>query len=1067
MRKLTFLLACLLLVGVGLVHAQTKSISGKVFSADDGQPVIGATVMVKGTTLGTITDADGKFRINVPETAKKLVITSIGMKTMEVDAQSNMTFKLETSERQMDEVVVTAFGITKSKKSLGYAAQEVKSDELTEGASNDLATALQGKLAGVEIAPSSGMPGASSKITIRGSRSFTGDNTPLYVVDGMPISSTADFTVGGLGVTGTDYADRAIDIDPNDIESVNILKGQAASALYGMRASNGVIIITTKKGTNARSSKPEVSVNSNVAFSMISTFPDLQTEFAQGVNGVYGPSNSQSWGPKISDLPNSPAYGGNTNNSHTKLPDGTYLLHPGKYYVTQRANAGLDPWATPQVYNSAKDFFQTGSVWNNSVNVSQSVGNGNYSVTLGSSTSKGIVPSTGMDRYNAKIAAETKLTDNWSTGFSGNIISSSLSKQSSGNNGVVATVYPCPPSYDLAGIPDHYAGNLYKQNTYRSTGGFDDAYWAVDNNKFTEDLQRFFGNAFVKYSAKIADNQKIDIKYQIGDDEYTTNYSDLFGFGHQNGSGFIDNYSLSSNELNSLATLNYSWKINEDWNFGALIGNEIDDKATRYTLAQGTNFNYGGFNEIDNTQVLLATSTVNHFRSFGTFGNLSADFKNMLYLNATLRNDIISSMPRGNRSFTYPSVSLGWVFTELNSLKSDVLTFGKLRASYANVGQAGTYLPTYYSTPVYGGGFSSGTPIAYPINGVNAYTLNLIVYDPKLKPQNTTNYEMGTDLTFLNGLITLNYTYSRQNVKDQIFQVPLAGSTGAASYVTNGGSIHTNSHEVTLGLKPIDKKNVKWDLAFNFTKIDNYVDVLAPGVNSIFLGGFTEPQVRAGIGYKYPVIYGVSYLRNDAGQIVVDADGLPQAGVEKVIGTVSPKFILGLNTNVEIFKFRLGIVLDWKNGGQMYTGTENLLDFYGVTQRSADFRNKSSFLFELPAVKETGTDANGKTTYAKNDIQIKGSDAQAYFTALNGISESSVYDASFVKLREVSLSYPVFSKSWLTVNVNVFARNIILWSAIKGLDPETSQGNNNMAGAFERFSLPGTSTYGLGLNVKF
>jgi len=1064
MRKLTFLLACLLLVGVGLVNAQTKSVTGNVFSADDGQPVIGATVMVKGTTIGTITDTDGKFKINVPGNAKSLVVSYVGMKTMDVEAKNGLNIRLEVDSRQIDEVVVTAFGITKSKKSLGYASQEVKSDALTQGANSDLSSALQGKVSGVEIAPSSGMPGASSKITIRGSRSFSGDNTPLYVVDGMPISSTADFVVGGYGVTGTDYANRAIDIDPNDIESVNILKGQAASALYGMRASNGVIIITTKKGTNARSSKPEVSINSNVAFSMISTLPDLQTEFAQGSGGVYASPSSFSWGPKISELPNDLKYGGNTKNAFTN--NGT-TLHTGQYYVIQRANAGLDPWATPQVYNSAKNFFQTGSVWNNSVNVSQSVGKGSYSVTLGSSNSKGIVPSTGMDRYSAKIAAETKLTDKWSSGFSGNVISSTLSKQSSGNNGVVATVFPCPASYDLAGIPSSYAGNPYKQNTYRSTGGFDDAYWAVDNNKFTEDLQRFFGNAYVKYSSKISDNQKIEIKYQIGDDAYNTNYTDLFGFGHQNGQGSINNYAYAVNELNSLATVTYNWKVNEDVNIDALVGNEIVDRTTRYTLAQGTNFNYGGFNQIDNTSVFLSSSTINRFRSFGTFGSLSADFKNMLYLNATLRNDIISSMPRGNRTFTYPSFSAGWVFTELNSLKSDVLTYGKLRASYANVGQAGTYIPTYYSAPVYGGGFSSGTPIAYPIAGVSAYTLNTIVYDPKLKPQNTTNYEMGTDLNFFNGLITLNYTFSRQNVKDQIFQVPLAGSTGAVSLLTNGGSIHTNSHEVTLGLKPIDKKNVKWDLTFNFTKIDNYVDALAPGVESIFLGGFTEPQVRAGIGYKYPVIYGTSFLRNDAGQIVVGTDGLPVAGVEKVIGTVSPKFILGLNTNVEIFKFRLGIVMDWKNGGQMYAGTENLLDYYGASQRSADYRNKGTFLFELPAVKVTGTDASGKSTYATNDIAIKGTSASAYFTALNGISEASIYDASFLKLREVSLSYPVFSKSWLNVNVNVFARNIILWSALKGLDPETSQGNNNMAGAFERFSLPGTSTYGFGLNVKF
>lgn len=439
----------------------------------------------------------------------------------------------------------------------------------------------------------------------------------------------------------------------------------------------------------------------------------------------------------------------------------------------------------------------------------------------------------------------------------------------------------------------------------------------------------------------------------------------------------------------------------------------------------------------------------------------------MLYLNATGRGDMVSSMPRNNRTFFYPSVSLGFIFTELQALKNNVVTFGKLRASYAEVGQAGDYFASYYRTPVYGGGFSSGTPILYPIGTVNAYTPYNVVYDPNLKPQNTKSYEIGTDLTFLNGLFSLNYTYSRQNVVDQIFKVPLAGSTGSSELVTNGGAMHTNAHELTLAVKPIDKKHVKLNFAFNFSKIDNYVDELAPGVNSIFLGGFVEPQVRAGIGSKFPVLYGVSYLRNDAGQIVVDADGYPQAGEEKVIGTVSPDFMLGFNTTLELYKFRISAVLDWKSGGQMYSGTAGLLDFYGVSQYSADVRGSKEFMFHEAAVKETGLGTDGKMTYAPNDIKIAGSGAQDYFSALNGISESMIYDNSFVKLREIAVSYPIVELKDISVNANVFARNILLWSSFKGLDPEATQGNNNMAGAFERFSLPATTSFGLGLNVKF
>jgi hypothetical protein len=439
----------------------------------------------------------------------------------------------------------------------------------------------------------------------------------------------------------------------------------------------------------------------------------------------------------------------------------------------------------------------------------------------------------------------------------------------------------------------------------------------------------------------------------------------------------------------------------------------------------------------------------------------------MLYFNATGRQDIVSSMPRDNRTFFYPSVNLSWIFTELEPVKNSILTYGKIRVSYAEVGQAGDYYPTYYRTPAYGGGFSSsGTPIIYPVNGMVAYTLNSTVYDPNLKPQNTQSYEIGGDLSFLNDLVSVNYTYSRQNVKDQIFSVPLTGSSGSGSLVTNGGSVHTDAHEVTLGISPIRTRNIKWDLAFNFTKIDNYVDELAPGVESIMLGGFVEPQVRAGIGDKYPVLYGVGYMRNEAGQIVVDADGLPQSGTEQVLGTVAPDFRLGFNTTLEIHKFRLAALIDWKQGGYMYGATIGLLDMYGTSKKSGDFRNKESFIFEQDAVKVTGTDANGNPTYAKNDILISGADAQNYFSVLNNVSESMIFENSFIKLREISLSYPVWDKN-IKVSLSVFARNILLWNQIDGLDPEATQGNNNMSGAFERFSLPGSSTYGFGLNVKF
>lgn len=1060
---LNFLVGGMILTSVAF--AQEKKISGRVTSAD-GKGLPGVTVVVQGTNQATQTDADGNYSLNVPA-GKVVVFRSVGFDDKTIIVNNNSTVfnvSLDNHDNALEEVVVTGMGQSRQKRALSYATQEVKGDKLTEAANSNLATAIQGKVSGVQVTPSSGMPGASANITIRGARSFTGNNSPLYVVDGLPISSTSDVSTGN-SVSGADYSSRGLDIDPNDIESINILKGQAASALYGMRASNGVIIITTKSG-KGKVGKPQISYNSNVSFDKVSVLPDFQTKYAQGTNGTYSPMSSMSWGPLIDDLANDATFGGNKDNEYTKK----YGIHKGMYYVPQRANAGLDPWATPQVYNNAKDFFNVGNTFNNSFNIVQGFEKGNYALSLGSTNANGIVPSTGMDRYTAKFSGEAKLSEKWTTGFTGNYVNSRITKQTGANNGIVATVYGAPASYDLKGIPSYYAGNPTQQNTYRATSGFDGAYWAVENNKFSEDTQRFFGNGFGQYATNLGENQKLTLKYQLGVDSYTSNYTDLWGYGHANKNGEVEHYHFSVTEWNSLGTAAYNWKINDDLVFDAMIGNEIVNRVRRRDYAYGTNFNFAGWDNINNATTFTAEQTLRHTRTFGTFGSLALAYKNMLFLNATGRNDIVSSMPRNNRSFFYPSVSAGFVFTELDGVKSSVLTMGKLRASYAQVGQAGDYYESYYSTPTYGGGFSSGTPVLYPINGITSFTPYSIVYDPKLKPQNTQAIELGTDLTFWNGLVNLNYTFSRQNVKDQIFQVPLAASTGYSSLVTNGGKIHTNAHEVTLAFAPYRSGDFKWDFAFNFTKIDNYVDELAEGVNNIFMGGFVDPQVRAAIGYKFPVIYGVSYLRNDAGQIVVDEKGLPQAGAPQVIGKVSPDFNLGFNTNFEYKKVRLSAVLDWKQGGQMYHGTSNTLDLYGVTQRSADLRSGDAFLFELPAVKADGSVndilINPTPVYDENGKQI-GADASAYLNALGSISEAGVRGTSFVKLREIAVGYPVYQNSKIKVDVNAFARNIILWSELKGYDPEVSQGNTNMSGAFERFSLPGTSSYGLGVNVKF
>lgn len=1056
MRKFGIMLAFLIFAGMQIVLAQT-TITGLVSSSEDGQPIPGAAVLVKGTTIGVTTDVNGHYSLKVPANSKTLQYQFVGMITKEVTigTQSVINVVLEPEIMSIEGVVVTALGISREKKALGYAAQAVTNEDLTRSGSSNLSIALQGKVTGVEIKPSSGMPGASSQIVIRGARSFSGDNTPLYVIDGMPISSTADYSTGN-SVTGADISNRAVDIDPNDIESINILKGQAAAALYGIRASNGVIIITTKSGKGKAQGKPNVTLSNFTSFEQVSRTPEYQKTYAQGNYGSFVPNTSFAWGPKIVDLPNDPDFGGNSQD------------HPGLYFVPQLERAGLDPWVAPAVYDNYGDYFKTGYTSTTSININQATEKGNIAIGVGNTTQDGIVPSTGMRRWNAKAAGQTQLNKRWGMGFSSNYANTNIDKLSGANDASIAGAYAAPVSYNLKGIPFNTPIDEYAQIYYRSLT-FDNPYWAAKYNSFNEKNDRFFGNGFVEYSPTIADNMTLKTRYQIGMDAYTTHYQDIFEYGHRGGSGEITNYGVSSQTVNSLFTINYGWQISDDLNFSALIGNEYNDRHRKFYNEYGSNFNFGGWANVSNAKIQQATEDQLQDRTVGFFGNLSLDYARTIYLNATGRNDYVSTMPRDNNSFFYPSVSLGIVLSEIEGMNNlDYLSFAKIRGSYAEVGQAGEYLLNYYSTPDYSGGFWGGSPVQYPVDGVSSYLSSNVQYDPGLKPQNTQAYEVGAELMFFDNRLGFDYSYSHQKVTDQIFQVPLAGSSGAAAYVTNGGNIHTNTHEIIMYVTPVSTKSVKWNFNFNFSTMENVVDELAEGVESIFLGGFVTPQVRAGIGSTFPVIYGTSFKRDNNGNILVqDTDpdswdyGFPLQGEPKVIGQVSPDFILGFNNKLVVKNFTLSGTLDWKQGGQMYSGSNGLLDLYGVSKNVED--REGTFIYD--GVKSDGT---------PNDIVRGGTeDPDAYqdliTNVLTSIDEYYIHDNSFVKLREITLSYRMPKKMFTNIDIDlsIYARNILIWTELPNFDPESTQGNNNMGGAFERLSMPQTSSYGFGVNLNF
>ena len=1051
-KRLTMVMGGLIL-GTGMALAQT-AVTGKVVSQEDGEPVIGASIKIAGTKTGTVTDVDGNFTLPVTGKDAVLEVSYLGMQTQKVKASSKMKIVLISDSRNLDEVVVTAMGISRDKKALGYASQKLSSEDLNVAGTSSLASAMQGKLTGVDIRQSSGAPGASAQIVIRGARSFSGNNTPLYVVDGMPIESNADFSTGdNNSVTDADYANRSIDINPDDIESIDVLKGQAASALYGIRATNGVILITTKRG-KANGGRPTISFSTDLSTQTVSKKYERQNIYAQGNSiDAYNPNTSMTWGPKISDLANDATYGGNTDNAYTQK----FGKHPGQYYNPKYALAGLDGWATPQIYDNVGDFFDTGFTQNSNFSISQKKDALSYSFGIGDTYQKGIIPSTGMMRTTARGAADYTISKEWKTGFSANYSSTKITSAPGANSGIMNVIYSAPAEYNLKGTPYHAVGDPTKQVLFRSTS-FNNPYWWADNDEFSQRTNRVFGNAYVEFKPNLGwgENYNLVLREQAGLDIYTTNNGTIAEIGSAyNNKGEVRNYGVQRNIFNNLFTANFTAKFAEDWDLGVLLGSEFNHDNARTWRYYGTNLLFYGQPIMANTTQKTKTEEyTSEERTVGFFGQLSLSWANQLYLTVTGRNDIVSTMPRGNRSFFYPSVSLGWIFTELPALKGNhILSYGKLRASFAQVGQAGHYYENYCTVPEYGSGFYTFTPISYPLGSTSAYAPYTIKYDPNLKPQNTKNWEFGADLNFFDNRIRLEYTASYQDITDQIFDVPTAGSTGYQYLRTNAGRMTTWSHEIGLNASIIQSKDWDLDLGVNFTHLKNEVKELAPGVESIFLGGFTEPQIRAQAGHTYPNIYGVAFKRDDQGRLLL-SDGLPQGTSDsQSLGDCTPDFNMGFNLKARWKRLTLTATVDWQKGGKMYNGTLLTMNYFGGTKESIPYH-------EGTMVAEGIDEATGEP----NKVEVS---KQDYWMAYNDITEAGIYDRSFLKLRDLTLNYQLPKFGRLDISIYGFARNILLWSKMKDLDPESSQGNDNMSGCFERYSVPNTSSFGGGFKITF
>jgi TonB-linked SusC/RagA family outer membrane protein len=1071
-----------IVLGTLIIFGQTRVITGVVTSVDDGSPLPGVTVTVKGTSIGTITDMTGNYSLEVPEGNDVIVFSFVGLATQEITLgdQLQLDASMASDLLEIDEVVVTAMGIRKEKKALGYSVQELDETQISAAKNMDISKSLQGKIAGVNVKQSSGMPGATSHVTIRGNVSLTGSNQPLYVVDGMPIASEKAF-VEQVG-TGTNPSSRVVDLNPEDIESISVLKGATASALYGLRAANGVIVITTKSGSAARMAgkKTLVTINSSFSSDRISRLPELQTTYGQGNGGVLALWSSGSWGPRIDTL----------QNYHTQ-EENLYFDNPYETFD------GSPPSQVPAVYDNQEEFFQTGYTFTNSVDISSATDRANYSIGIGRTDQKGIIETTGMVRNTAKFNGNFVLGDKWSASVSANISSVDIDKIPGGSNlaNPLFTVYFAPRTYDLTNKPFEQEVGEFYQHHYRFT--MDNPYWALKHNSYNEITDRFFGNTSLNYKP----TDWMSINYRIGMDKFLTTGHEVISLGSnvgraypefgdfELGGGQVDDYTYQRVELNSNASIS----IVKDFGaigLDAVVGNEYYDITTNYQAMTGTNITIGGFDHISNTGAQNVLQELTRQRVVGFYGSATVDYASMLFLTITGRNDVVSNMPSGNRSYFYPSVSLGFVFTELGFLQDQqVLPFGKIRASYSQMGQAGDLYATrtLFTAKEDNEAISSGfldNEFSFPYQGYPAFTLQSVLLSDALQPQNITTYEIGADLRFYQNRLAIDYSYYYIDATDQIFSVPLAASSGFRSEYRNAGVLESKGHELILSVVPVRTEGgFEWEILTNFSQNDNLVVELAPGVERVQTGyqNFTSIGAYAYAGHPYPVIFGSSYVRDDQERIVVDSRetvagepnpfyGMPlQGGEEKILGKVNPDWDASL-TNV--FRFRglsISAQLYYSKGGYISSGLNRLLRNYGAAVETED--RETWQVLPNTAKGYLDPDTGELIDEGDNDIEIQKN--EDYWSTVEwNISESAVFDKTLLRLKEVVISYDM-PQSWFnnifinSISVYLNGRNLALWSDYPNFDPESSTAEGNGIGAFEYVSLPNTRSFGGGLKITF
>ncbi|MDR2810184.1 MAG: SusC/RagA family TonB-linked outer membrane protein [Tannerellaceae bacterium] len=1007
---------------------QTGKITGTI--EDNLGPVAGATLLIKGTATGTITDLDGRFTLEGIKTGDIIRVSFIGYITQEIPytGQSSLTIRLIEDSQALDEVVVTALGIKREKKALGYAMQEVKGEQLTETRDANLANALAGKVAGVQIRQNGTGIGGSTKILIRGNNSITGNNQPLIVVDGVPIDNFSGETADYWGNSNADKGSGISDISPDDIESMSVLKGPAAAALYGSRAGNGVVMITTKRG--AASKGIGISFNTNLTVENPMQTPKFQNEYGQGSNGAFDADKIGSWGAKM---------------------DGkTVTTALGSLPYSARDN---------DVY---KDFARTGNTWTNSLDISKATEDISFRAAVTRLDNEAVIPNSGMNRTSVSLRSTAKLAKWLEADVKINYVNQNT------RNRIAVAADPNNIFYEGLLIPRSiaysdflpYESSDWKREDGRPAGYVfthnaspRNPYWSAYRNRNSDKRDRYIGFASLDFTF----THWLSLKLRTGIDNYTSTYDLIRATGNPywESNGSYTTKTEQFKEMNSdfLFTAQGKWG-----NLGlvATAGGNIMARHTSLNTAASGNLVIPDFYAIANGQEHKATYWKSGKQINSLYATASLSWADFLYLDVTGRNDWSSTLPKDNASYFYPSVGGSWVFSQmLNQMGKDLgaLTFGKLRVSWAQVGNDTEpyQLLDYYS-------------IDYNIkDGIFTAGSQNYIANPNLKSETIQSWELGLELRGFDNRLGVDLSYYKKNAFDQILKISVPAATGYQYKMINAGNIQNQGWELAINATPVKTASgFQWETLLNWSKNANKIIELTDDTKKQVLSdgtGISHLQIVAEEGGSFGDIYGYAYERDANNRIVVGDDGLPiRASDMKLLGNNQPEWMLGWSNEFSFKNFTLGFLIDLNYGGNVFMGSIQTGANYGNLAMTLEGR-ETGLLFE--GVTKDGA-ANSKTV-----------DAQSYWAKQSDITEAFMYDATNARLREVSLGYSLprnlLAKTPFTaLKASLVARNLfMIYSKTEGFDPEAGFSNSSKTQGYEFGSMPTMRSIGFNINVAF